>query len=512
MGLFKQKRKSEIGGLDISSRLSNDEPVDEYAEYREEKRKREEAEAMELAAHNSAQNVDDAELIDEDGFESVTPTEKEEARQEKKIKKELSVKAKVAVEDTAAEPVRTEPKSVLHDEPLFEQGMRTYAPSFDPDEAVDYYDELLKEPEPEREEPKEQPKVEAAEAALDSLEIDESDFDESQVSKASSAAEARTEEKEEEPIPEEEKEETEETSEEPEAAETDIVSAIFSKGYSKIKFARYDRAFVSGKLNKELSGLFKSEDEFDEFVKKVTKDKKGDVVSGYYSGHYYKAVKKSVAVSGATISFSSFPTDKTATMDQFVGFGVATGKKLKAIQKLVKEGRNILIAGPKQSGKTTILNYILSGCNDEESLMIAIDRAGELSAEGMLYEVADGESQSDLLKDAIGQEASLIVLGEISKDGIGAFLDAMRGGIQCITTLSVEKTGVVDMVNALSEMSGSDASKIKEDLLSGKTALIVMNRPEKGISTLKGIYELEEDREKSSGSGKYISLKEVVAE
>ncbi|MCA9513500.1 MAG: Flp pilus assembly complex ATPase component TadA [Myxococcales bacterium] len=77
--------------------------------------------------------------------------------------------------------------------------------------------------------------------------------------------------------------------------------------------------------------------------------------------------------SDASIIVVQRPRGAAATAERLVADGVLTRPMLGALEKAVKDGQNVVVAGPPGSGRTTVLAALMSLVGDDERLVIVAD-------------------------------------------------------------------------------------------------------------------------------------------
>lgn len=179
------------------------------------------------------------------------------------------------------------------------------------------------------------------------------------------------------------------------------------------------------------------------------------------------AVRRHVARDVSLESFRPKPSDQpvgTAGNQQDPSLDFAADP-IAALRKAVRERRNILISGGTSSGKTTLLNALLSEVPNEERL-IAIEDAAELqlhhpncvgliAARGGTGEASIGAD--DLLVAALRMRPDRIILGEIRGSEALTFLRAVNTGHPgSLTTIHADSPArAIDQLALLVLQAGS---------------------------------------------------------
>ncbi|WP_456293354.1 P-type conjugative transfer ATPase TrbB [Pseudomonas sp. AK106] len=112
------------------------------------------------------------------------------------------------------------------------------------------------------------------------------------------------------------------------------------------------------------------------------------------------------------------PAIKVFTLDEYVEMGIMTQAQCDAIEKAVREHKNILVVGGTGSGKTTLVNAIIQEMvnNDPNERVVIIEDTGEIQCAAIncvQYHTTLEVSMTDLLKTTLRMLPDRIIVGEV---------------------------------------------------------------------------------------------------
>ncbi|WP_459128669.1 CpaF family protein [Guggenheimella bovis] len=129
--------------------------------------------------------------------------------------------------------------------------------------------------------------------------------------------------------------------------------------------------------------------------------------------------------------------EKQFTRERFLQNGFFTEEIATFLEQAVRDRKTIFISGETSSGKTTLLNYLLTFIDPEERLIVIEDTQEIKAPKGSnaiymrtaeaQYEVKPTTS-SDLVKASLRLRPDRIILGEIRRDEIIDYLHAINTG------------------------------------------------------------------------------------
>lgn len=155
-------------------------------------------------------------------------------------------------------------------------------------------------------------------------------------------------------------------------------------------------------------------------------------------GTHVNAVIPPIALSGPTLTLRKFAKDQLTVAD-LIRFGSATQEMFDFIRACVKARLNIVVAGGTGSGKTTVLNTIVSMIPPIERLIV-VERVAELQLAPEFKRFVSLESRpanlegkgeisvDTLVQNALKMRPDRIISGEVLGPEILSLLQAMNTG------------------------------------------------------------------------------------
>jgi len=124
---------------------------------------------------------------------------------------------------------------------------------------------------------------------------------------------------------------------------------------------------------------------------------------------------------------------KIFTLEQYVETGVLTPKHCKVIKDAVRDHRNILVIGGTGSGKTTLINAIISEMvvHDPDERIVILEDTGEIQCaaqNSVQYHTTLDVSMTQLLKTTLRMRPDRILVGEVRGAEALDLLDAWNTG------------------------------------------------------------------------------------
>jgi pilus assembly protein CpaF len=155
------------------------------------------------------------------------------------------------------------------------------------------------------------------------------------------------------------------------------------------------------------------------------------LLSARLPGFRIECVLPPVAVNGPTMCIRRH-ANNILTLDQYIESNVITSRQAVAIRKIIAERKNFLIAGGTYSGKTTLMNCILSMI-DESHRLFVIEQISELkiSAPNNVLLECDpeyGVNATDAVRSAMRYSPDRIILGELRGPEANDWLEAANTG------------------------------------------------------------------------------------
>lgn len=165
------------------------------------------------------------------------------------------------------------------------------------------------------------------------------------------------------------------------------------------------------------------------------------------------------------------PSANVIMLEEYLQRGVITQDDFEKISRLIKNKKNIIIAGGTQSGKTTLANALLAeiALQFPNDRVITIEDTPELKCEVdnlQSLRTSDNRTMCDLLRCALRMRPDRIIVGEVRGEEALSLIKAWNtghsGGLSTIHANSCET--VIMRLKQLIEESGSIACEeaIKE--------------------------------------------------
>lgn len=155
------------------------------------------------------------------------------------------------------------------------------------------------------------------------------------------------------------------------------------------------------------------------------------ILSARLPGFRIECILAPVSVKGSAMCIRRHAS-RILTMDEYIASGTITEEQAAIIRKLVKDRKNILIAGGTYSGKTTLMNCVLSLIDPHHRLFV-IEQISELkiAAPNCVIVECDpefGVSPRKAVKAAMRSSPDRIILGELRGEEANDWLEASNTG------------------------------------------------------------------------------------
>jgi type IV secretion system protein VirB11 len=168
---------------------------------------------------------------------------------------------------------------------------------------------------------------------------------------------------------------------------------------------------------------------------------------------------------------------------------------LNILKSWVKNRKTFLIAGSTGTGKTTLMNALLSEIDQEERI-ISIESVRELKftaeAEDNIVNIVYDERKSfeelkKIFNGVLRSSPQRIIVGEIRQENVAVFLQAIKSGHEgSIGTIHADS--LQESINTIVTYSGWSGEKmnsshdIVQQLSSRLEGVVILKRTEKGVS------------------------------
>lgn len=155
------------------------------------------------------------------------------------------------------------------------------------------------------------------------------------------------------------------------------------------------------------------------------------LLSARLPGFRVEAALRPVSLKGPSMCIRRHAS-RIITMDEYVKSGVITSEQAVVIKELVEKRKNFLIAGGTYSGKTTLMNCILSLIDPKHRLLI-IEQISELkiaAPNNVLFECDPdfGVTPTKVVRTAMRYSPDRIILGELRGEEANDWLEASNTG------------------------------------------------------------------------------------
>lgn len=166
---------------------------------------------------------------------------------------------------------------------------------------------------------------------------------------------------------------------------------------------------------------------------------KDSIIDSRLDGFRFAAAMKPTSMHGPSISIRKH-NPVHLTLDDYVANGAMPAEMADVLKKLVRERRNIIVAGGTSSGKTTAVNAFISEI-DKCDRVITIEDTQELKVlvpnwVPLVSNEQDGVTTRDLVRLSLRFRPDRIIVGEVRGGEAFDLLDAANTGHDgCLATL-----------------------------------------------------------------------------
>lgn len=155
------------------------------------------------------------------------------------------------------------------------------------------------------------------------------------------------------------------------------------------------------------------------------------LLSARLPGFRVEAALKPISLKGSSLCIRRHAS-RIITMDEYISNGVISDEQATIIKDLIADRKNLLIAGGTYSGKTTLMNCILSMIDPHHRLLV-IEQISELkiaSPNHVLFECDPdfGVTPTKVVKTAMRYSPDRIILGELRGEEANDWLEASNTG------------------------------------------------------------------------------------
>lgn len=233
------------------------------------------------------------------------------------------------------------------------------------------------------------------------------------------------------------------------------------------------------------------------------------MVNARMPGFRVGAVMQPTSIHGPSLAIRKHST-KTYTLDDFVAAGSLSVESADVLRRIIREKRNILVAGGTSSGKTTFLNALIAEI-DPQDRVVTIEDTAELNVRVPNWVPFESNKESgvttvSLVEMSLRYRPDRILVGELRGPEAAAFLEAANTGHDgCLTTLHANSS-----IAALQRMEtlvlraqlGWPLEAISKQIGDTLDYVVFMKRANNGIRQL---FEILEIQGFDTASGKYLT-------
>lgn len=275
------------------------------------------------------------------------------------------------------------------------------------------------------------------------------------------------------------------------------------KNILEIIVDRYDDVYweSDGKIH-EANDLFKSDKEVEKVIENLLNaaGKTSEILEeGFADLRLSDGTRVAIAIAPININGPSFVIrklpQKEVSAENIKDWNVLNDDGWKICQKLMQEGKRVIMAGNVGSGKTTMTNILISEI-DKEWRVVTVEKTAEL----LTYErkrtlrletpKAKQSEMRDLIAKAAMLRADTIVINELSGAETFDVINLMRSGYSIVATITSE--GVQDALKkaelfCLMGKMGLGLQETQYHVASGIDAVIYQERLSNGKRVVSNI-------------------------
>ncbi len=211
-----------------------------------------------------------------------------------------------------------------------------------------------------------------------------------------------------------------------------------------------------------------------------------------------------IATDGTCMSLR-IPRSGGMSLDQLVDSGSVDALGAQVLEDLIGSRRSFLITGGTGSGKTTVLNSMLSLVPNTERIVIVEDTAElqpdhphvvRMQSRPANIEGAGHISMRDLVRQALRMRPDRIVVGEVRGSEVVDLLAALNTGHEggCGTVHANSPEDVPTRIQALGLMAGVPRDAVSALLTSAVDAVVHVQRTTAGTRILASVHSFTDRR------------------
>jgi pilus assembly protein CpaF len=209
-------------------------------------------------------------------------------------------------------------------------------------------------------------------------------------------------------------------------------------------------------------------------------------------GSRVNAVVPPLAVDGPLLTIRRF-VQVAATLEDLVRLGSVTGVAAVELERLVRDGANVLVSGGTSTGKTTLLAASLAAAALGDRIVVLEDAAElpldhphrvRLEARPASHEGVAAVTMRDLLRNALRMRPDRIIVGEVrgaeAHDLLQALNTGHRGSWSTIHANGVEEALLRLESMVLTAGTGMPQRVVREQIARAVDAVVQLERDEHG--------------------------------
>lgn len=225
-------------------------------------------------------------------------------------------------------------------------------------------------------------------------------------------------------------------------------------------------------------------------------DEKNPIVEAKLpNGFYVNAVTAPVALNGPVLSIKK-TSKEHLNLENLMSQKILTNEVAQLLSKAVKARLNIIITGPKDSGKTSLLNALAAEIPSEERI-ITIEDFSQLTLEQehvVKFETKSSVSTKTLLENALKITPDRIIIGECKETEIYDIIHAINAGQDGFLT-TLWATSTKDAFSKIESMCGSEANEfsqrnIRAQIASAINLIIHLSKLSDGSNKITAVTEI----------------------
>lgn len=195
-------------------------------------------------------------------------------------------------------------------------------------------------------------------------------------------------------------------------------------------------------------------------------------LSARLPGFRVEAIMKPIATRGSAMTIRRH-SDRIITMQEYLEAGVIVQEQADMIERLVAERKNILIAGGTASGKTTLMNLVLSMVDPRHRLFV-IEQVCELQIAVKNYVQVEcdpdfGYTATDAVRSAMRFSPKRIIMGELRGAEANDWLELANTGHPG-SMATIHSNSASDALQRLGSLVMRAANQMPHEVIQSRSA------------------------------------------